>query len=585
MAKGGLNLKKSAIIIFILIFILSLNACGAIPMSTSTPPGTSASSPVTPSPTAAPAPTVSAAPGVSTENVAQCVRFSVQNGKIYYLNSYDNGNLYSVNTDGTDNHKLSDDGIMQFCVSDDKIYYDNDSDGGKLYSMNSDGSGRRQLSNDRSSTVFWNVSDGRIYYNGGDTYRLYRMNTDGSGKKEVSDEKPLYTAVSGDRFYYLPELGEKSGIYSATTDGLKITKLTDDEPFGIIAYQDWLYYSNVHDDSKLYAMRTDGSDRHKLSDDHVLNINIAGGRIYYNSAGDGSSPIYSMNLDGSDRKLLSSDNADYLAVWDSRIYYTMTGANIYSINLDGADKQLVLNLDKDAYQDVTYETDASLHEGMPTYRFVATGKIPRDTGSSGYVMGLNGFDENGRSILSADFSQTMDDSVTGNSVRTEMMDTMGLHVVDVNFDGYKDVIILNDFSGAHGNTWYDCWLWDPKTSSFVKSESFSEICNPSLNPDNKCIYSTGGSGAAFWGGSIYQYIDGQFVTTNSLNTYQNGLTETKTVNGQMEIVRQVTYSDGTGANGQLEKEQNYYKNSKLWQLSSPRWYWSGSHQADQWLGG
>lgn len=119
------------------------------------------------------------------------------------------------------------------------------------------------------------------------------------------------------------------------------------------------------------------------------------------------------------------------------------------------------------------------------------------------------FNENGILILSADVSEANDDKVLGSPVYTEMMDTMGLHIADVNFDGYKDVIILNNFSQTHSNTWYDCWLWDSDLLSLVKSESFSDICNPALDPDQGCIYSAGGSGAAYWGGSIYQLINGE----------------------------------------------------------------------------
>lgn len=119
------------------------------------------------------------------------------------------------------------------------------------------------------------------------------------------------------------------------------------------------------------------------------------------------------------------------------------------------------------------------------------------------------FNENGILILSADISEANDDKVLGSPVYTEMMDTMGLHIADVNFDGYKDVIILNNFSQAHSNTWYDCWLWDSDLLSLVKSESFSDIRNPALDPDQGCIYSAGGSGTAYWGGSIYQLINGE----------------------------------------------------------------------------
>ncbi len=234
-----------------------------------------------------------------------------------------------------------------------------------------------------------------------------------------------------------------------------------------------------------------------------------------------------------------------------------------------------------ADKNVTYEKYARLHESMPEYRFVATGLVTgTDPWSFGYVMGLEVFDENNTRILTEDFSEHYEDKLVGYAVYNEMMDTMGLHVVDVNFDGYKDVIILNNFSGAHANTWYDCWLWDVNTSSFVASESFAQICNPALNPDKGCIYSAGGSGAAYWGGQIYQFIDGEFVVTNDLYTDWDGLVEKKLTDGIMEIVREVKYEEGSRI---YESEQEYYKNDELWQLENPHWYWLGGHHADQWL--
>lgn len=307
-------------------------------------------------------------------------------------------------------------------------------------------------------------------------------------------------------------------------------------------------------------------------------------QIYYKNGNDGK--IYSINKDGGDRKLLSDDSAAWLVVGDSRIYYTITGANIYSMNINGDDKRLLANLDSDVCKDVTYEISARLREDMPEYRFVATGMTQTtDDWESGYVMGLEVYDENGILILSADFSQTFYDQVIGNAVYNQMLDTMGLHVVDVNFDGYRDVIILNTFGGAHSNTWYDCWLWNPETSSLIESESFSDICNPALDPEKKCIYSTGGSGAGNHEWIIYQFINSEFVVTNSLSYYEvinegYHFIEQKLANEEMKITRDDviqanSFDDALSIAG--------YINDDLWQLDNPRWYGIGGHQADQWL--
>lgn len=255
------------------------------------------------------------------------------------------------------------------------------------------------------------------------------------------------------------------------------------------------------------------------------------------------------------------------------------------LNYSDSDKQLIEDLDSDVYEKVTYEISTPLHDDMPEYRFVATGVTRgEDEWSTGFVMGLEVYDEKGISLLSADFSQSLNDEVIGNPVYNQMMDTMGLHASDVNFDGYRDVIILNTFGGAHSNTWYDCWLWNPSTSSFVRSQSFADICNPALDPENKCIYSTGGSGAGSHQWVIYHYIDSEFVVTNSLSCEESYegyyFTEQKLVNGKMDILREDvikadSFDDALTAAGYIDDE--------LWQLNNQRWYGIGGHQADQWL--
>lgn len=562
--------KKNLLVLCLLVFI-SLSSCGI-------PPAASEKSEL-PESKHTPASPTTAIPEISSENTTQCVDFAVQNGRIYYRNYYDDEKLYRVNTDGRENRKLSDEQILQFYVADDEIYYVNGSDGRRLYAINIDGSDRRKLSDGSADTFFRNLSDGKIYYESGDDDSLYSINTDGSGKEKISGGNALYTIGTGDRIYYSPVNRSNRGIFSIKTDGSNKIKLSDDHPFRLEAVNDRIYWLGDH---KLYAMRNDGSDRCKLTDDYALNINVAGGRIYYRNIFGGESTVCSMNTDGSDKQLLSHENANWLTVWNSRIYYMVTGANIYSMNLDGSNRQLILNVEKNGYRDAAYEVIACLREDMPEYRFVATGKIRVDNGTMGYIMGLNAYDENGRSIISADFSEANYDEVIGSPIHNKMMDTMGLHIVDVNFDGYKDVIILNSFRGNRYNMWYNCWLWDLETSSFIESESFLRICNPALDPDKKCIYSKECSDADTWGGSIYNFTNGEFVMINNLDTYKDGLTETKLVNGKMEVVRQVTY---TNDNELLEAEIEYYKDSGLWQLGHPHWYCDGGHQADEWLGG
>ncbi len=583
-------MKKSVIIFTVLLSLLSFSSCrtqsGRISeVVPSTPEIETGDNEPEPSPLTKPSEPGAAGsitPVITSKGLNNHGNCAIQGDTIYYVNSYDNGTLYSMNTNGSNNHKLTNDWTPWFYLSGERIYFQNGNDGMKIYVLNTDGSGVQKLNDDNSGDI--NVVGDRIYYsNTDDDFSLYSLKTDGSDRKKLSSDIPLYMNVVGDRIYYSGELSGNKGIYSMKTDGSDRIKLIDDSPYLLFVADGWIYYNNVTDDHKLYAIRTDGSERHKLNDDYALDINVVGNRIYYNNGNEWK--IYCINTDGSDRKLLSDDNAAWLVVGDDRIYYTITGANIYSVNIDGGDKQLLADLASEAFKDVTYEVNAILHKDMPKYRFVATGVTQdADEWAMGYVMGLEIFDENGLLLLTADFSKTSFDQVIGNSVYNEMMDTMGLHVVDVNFDGYKDVIILNDFSGAHGNTWYACWLWDPKISSFIESESFSRIYNPALDPEKKYIYSTGGSGASNQQWDIYQFINGEFVVTNSVSYEGTNedyhFIEQKLVNGKMKklqdnVIQADSFDEALSVAG--------YINDDLWKLDNPRWYGVGGHQADQWL--
>lgn len=579
-------MKKSVIVFTVLLSILSFSSCDfrrELTEVEANNPVTEESNTELPelSVTSEPDNAQSGTPVIASKVVNNCGNCAFQGEKIYYVNSYDNGTLYSMYTNGSDNSKLNNDWTPWFHVSGDSIYYQNGKDG-KIYVMNTDGSGQQKLNDDDSGNI--NVVGDRIYYsNKDDDFTLYSMNTDGSDRKKLSGDTPLYMNVVGDRIYYFVEHSGITGIYSVKTDGTDRIKLTDDNIHLMSVADGWIYYNNENDGHKLYAIRTDGSDRHKLNDDHALNMNVVDHQIYYIKGDEWK--IYSIHTDGSNRKLLSDDNADWLVVGDSRIYYTITGAKIYSMNIDGSDKQVLADLHSNVYQNVTYEISAHLYEDMPLYRFVATG-VTRGTDEweTGYIMSLKVYDENSLPILTADFSQTYYDKVIGYPVYNEMMDTMGLHVADVNFDGYKDVIILNSFSGAHSNTWYDCWLWNPETSLFDESESFADICNPALNSEKKCIYSTGGSGASNHGWDIYQFIEGKFVVTNSLSYVESSegyhYIEQQLVNGEMKMIRDdVLQADSFD---EAQTAAGYMKDD-LWQLNHPRWYGVGGHQADQWL--
>jgi len=234
-----------------------------------------------------------------------------------------------------------------------------------------------------------------------------------------------------------------------------------------------------------------------------------------------------------------------------------------------------------------YEITKAVCDGMPEYRFVAEGFVydGAEPWNHGFITGLQVCDENGNIILDVDFADT-DNDIPGNASYMEMMDTMGLHITDVNFDGYRDVIILDTFAGAHANSWYDCWLWDADAGKFVHCPSFSQIVNPALDREKQCIYSTGGMGAYIQEYAISRYINKEFIVTSILQLlweYDDddnewlSVTEMALVDGEMKTLREETLP------GDTEWNDTRYNDDGTWDILHPRWYGMGGHLADEWL--
>ena len=118
-----------------------------------------------------------------------------------------------------------------------------------------------------------------------------------------------------------------------------------------------------------------------------------------------------------------------------------------------------------------YEIRTSLHDSMPEYLFMISWCFSEEP----YILSssLEIYDESDSPLKICAMSNFLGGPLMNYPLIIEELDTMGLYVIDVNSDGYKDVIIFNSFAGAKGSIEYDCWLWDVESSSFVGAEALS----------------------------------------------------------------------------------------------------------------
>lgn len=109
--------------------------------------------------------------------------------------------------------------------------------------------------------------------------------------------------------------------------------------------EEWLYYSNIADESKFYKSKLDGSGEVKLSDDVPNFINIAGDWVYYSNVKDGFK-MYKIKKDGTERVRLNNESSFWLQVQGDWIYFARSeksGQKLYKITLDGKNKTKVIN--------------------------------------------------------------------------------------------------------------------------------------------------------------------------------------------------------------------------------------------------
>lgn len=99
---------------------------------------------------------------------------------------------------------------------------------------------------------------------------------------------------------------------------------------------------------------------------------------------------------------------------------------------------------------------------------------------------------------------TVDESVG------KQMGTYGLSVIDLNFDGAHDIMLMKSVSGETVN--YLCWLWDAERETYVASAQLSYLSNTKIVPERNVLFGfhheeqTRGGQVTEWTDAATQYV-------------------------------------------------------------------------------
>ena len=90
---------------------------------------------------------------------------------------------------------------------------------------------------------------------------------------------------------------------------------------------------------------------------------------------------------------------------------------------------------------------------------------------------------------------------------------------DVNFDGYKDLVVFSHDGGAGPNNGNNYYIYDPKAHQFIFNQEISNLTQTQIDPKHKTVLSAWRDGAARHGYEKYKWIKGKFTQVEYYETY------------------------------------------------------------------
>jgi uncharacterized repeat protein (TIGR03803 family) len=301
----------------------------------------------------------------------------VQNEKIVFA-SYrdDNGEIYVMNSDGTNQTRLTNnpaqDNDPSFNSDGSRIVFTSYRDGqGEIYVMNADGTNQTRLTFTNSAVEAQPrfCADGSkiIFISNRDNLNgIWIMNSDGTNQTRLTknpggfDFVPTFSP-DGSKIAFASLRGKNYDIWIMNANGSNQTQLTTDAAVDIqpafspdgsrIAFR-----SNRSDNNEeIYVMNTDGTNATRLTFNAAYDASPSfspdGSRIAFASYRDGNLEIYSMNPDGSNPTRLTINSSDdlnpsfRLPIQEKIVFYSIRDGNpeIYIMNADGSNQTRLTN--------------------------------------------------------------------------------------------------------------------------------------------------------------------------------------------------------------------------------------------------
>jgi len=277
---------------------------------------------------------------------------SEYDNRLFFQNFKDGRKLYSMDLDGNNILKISNESISNFIIYNDDIYCIN-SDNGKIAVLKTDGTHEKVLENTNANGNIAFFGDW-IFYTANDG--IYRIKSDGSYKEKISDVFAHTLCVYGENVYFSSSNENQEGLYKAGLDGKNVVRIYDKAVSSFSVYENNIYFSNIYDNYCLYRITTDGSKIEKLKSngkDILIStgaFDIFNGEIYFiNESFENTSYLVKMDLDTANLTKLAEIEATTIKVFEKNIYLYHPSYNgrLYRLSTYGNSLEEILSNKKE----------------------------------------------------------------------------------------------------------------------------------------------------------------------------------------------------------------------------------------------
>lgn len=284
--------------------------------------------------------------GNSAGNLNNGGMFCEANGKIFYSNPKDNGYLYSMNLDETNNKKLVPVNTRNILCAGNDIFYtqlkmsssDKTTTGGNgdavafgyslsAHSMNKcSQEGKNVTSLDHDLTVLAQLVDNTLYCLKTDknSITFERHKTDGTKKETLANYIVNPSCAADGRIYYSDSTDSHQLRCLDTATG-SVSTIYNGSVWNPCIYEGYIYFMDVDRDYCLSRLRLSDGSFEVLTYERIDCFNVGKGYVYYQCNSQTAPALKCMNPDGTNILEIAQGNYTNINIAGMHVYFQEFG--------------------------------------------------------------------------------------------------------------------------------------------------------------------------------------------------------------------------------------------------------------------